>query len=333
MRLNNKGFAFSTMLYGTITLITLVLYAILNISKASVDTTYYYGDSIRLKLNECVNDEIQLEKCYSSSVGSCDTKPYHICLGISDDTTSVTGLIASEMLKEKVVTSGNGLYEDSKTPKRYFYRGTDVNNYIQYSGKLWRIVSVESDGSLRLIDYSNPISLKWDYGTIGDGLEFSRSTLKNYLDNQYMQTITDEAKLISGRWESTLIYPSMSAGTNFSLDDLYSLKDSQISISVFYSKNGILSIEDYMTASLSSNCQTKILQSSGCNSWLADYKGWTINLNAEETSSNIAYHFANDNKLVEDNVSSEFNVYPVIYLDRNIVIQGEGTLSNPYVIQ
>ena len=289
MRLNNKGFAFSTMLYGTITLITLVLYAILNVSKASVDSTYYYGDSIRLKLNECVNDEIQLEKCYSSSVGSCDTKPYHICLGINDDTTSVTGLIASEKL--------------------------------------------EVDGSLRLLDYSNPILLKWDSGTMGDGLEFNRSTLKNYLDNQYMTTITDDSKLISGRWESTLIYPSMSVGSNFSLDDLYSLKDNQISISVFYSKNGILSLEDYMTASLTSECQTNLLESDGCNSWLADYKGWTINLNAEETSSNIAYHFGNGNKLIEDNVSSEFNIYPIIYLDRNIVIQGDGTLSNPYVIQ
>ncbi len=335
MKLNNKGFAFSTMLYGTLAIITLVLYAILNIAKSSTDTTYYYGDIIRNKLNECVDEEIQLENCYSTISGTCDTTSYHACLGINDNTSTYTGIIASEKLKDLKVTSGDGLYEDSNSPRRYIYRGTTVNNYIQYSGKLWRIVSVESNGNLKLIDYSNPINIKWHNETNGasDNLEFKNSTLKNSLDSQYIRALTDMSKVTSGRWEAVLIYPSLSVSTHFSLNDYYTLKSNQVEESVFYSNVGILSIEDYMNASTTANCQANLLEATGCNSWIAEYKGWTINLNAEITSANVAYHFGTNNKLIEENVSSEIDVYPVIYLDRNIVIDGNGTISSPYIVR
>ena len=48
MKLNNKGFAFSTMLYGTLALITLILYIILGINKGASDEIYFYGDEIQI---------------------------------------------------------------------------------------------------------------------------------------------------------------------------------------------------------------------------------------------------------------------------------------------
>ena len=59
--------------------------------------------------------------------------------------------LAANQLKALAVTSGNGLYADSVTSGRYIYRGTTVNNYITFNNETWRIISVEADGTLKII--------------------------------------------------------------------------------------------------------------------------------------------------------------------------------------
>ena len=51
----------------------------------------------------------------------------------------------------EVVTSGDGLYEDTYEEERYIYRGTNPNNYIEFNDELWRIVAKESDGTYKII--------------------------------------------------------------------------------------------------------------------------------------------------------------------------------------
>ncbi len=60
---------------------------------------------------------------------------------------------AATALVEDIVTSGDGLYEDSTEAGRYIYRGATPNNYITYNGETagWRIISVESDGTLKIV--------------------------------------------------------------------------------------------------------------------------------------------------------------------------------------
>ena len=146
--------------------------------------------------------------------------------------------------------------------------------------------------------------------------------------------------------EAILIYPSDKELDNFSLDDLYKLKIEQQD-EIKSHKYGMLSIEDYMVASLKNTCKTKLLDATGCDSWLAEYKGWTTNLNAEhtteivsgiETPVNYAYYFASGNKLEEANVTTEKYVYPILNLNRDVLIsydetQTGGTTTNPYVVQ
>jgi len=59
----------------------------------------------------------------------------------------------SDTLIENVVTEGDGLYEDSTEAGRYVYRGSNPDNYITFNGEEagWRIISVESDGTLKII--------------------------------------------------------------------------------------------------------------------------------------------------------------------------------------
>ena len=71
--------------------------------------------------------------------------------GTSDIPIGPTGDTAAEMLKAKVVTSGDGLYTDSTEAGRYVYRGANPNNYITLGTDTYRIISVESDNTLKVI--------------------------------------------------------------------------------------------------------------------------------------------------------------------------------------
>ena len=71
--------------------------------------------------------------------------------GSSGSTGGDTSNAATEMLKAKVVTSGDGLYTDSTEAGRYVYRGANPNNYITLGTDTYRIISVESDNTLKVI--------------------------------------------------------------------------------------------------------------------------------------------------------------------------------------
>ncbi len=51
----------------------------------------------------------------------------------------------------EIVTSGDGLYEDSTRLGRYVYKGANPDNYIQFNDELWRIVSREMDGTYKIV--------------------------------------------------------------------------------------------------------------------------------------------------------------------------------------
>jgi len=64
----------------------------------------------------------------------------------------VSFIPGSDILIENVVTEGDGLYEDPTEVGRYVYRGSDPDNYITFNGEEagWRIISVETDGTLKI---------------------------------------------------------------------------------------------------------------------------------------------------------------------------------------
>ncbi len=65
-------------------------------------------------------------------------------------------------LTKNVVTSGDGLYKDSTELGRYVYKGADPNNYITLGSDTYRIISVESDGTLKVIKNGSIVSMAFD---------------------------------------------------------------------------------------------------------------------------------------------------------------------------
>ena len=50
-----------------------------------------------------------------------------------------------------IMSSGDGLYEDSTRAGRYVYKGADPDNYIEFNDELWRIVAKEADGTYKIV--------------------------------------------------------------------------------------------------------------------------------------------------------------------------------------
>ena len=64
-------------------------------------------------------------------------------------------IISISDLIKTVVTSGDGLYVDDTETGRYIYKGATPNNYIKLDSDIYRIISIESDGTLKVIKNSN----------------------------------------------------------------------------------------------------------------------------------------------------------------------------------
>ena len=95
--------------------------------------------------------------------------------------------ITVNKLKTKVVSEGDGLYTDSVEANRYVYKGGNPNNYIwidenadetQISSELYRIISIETDNTLKIRRNNSIGTMVWDpgYSTNISGITEANST-------------------------------------------------------------------------------------------------------------------------------------------------------------
>ena len=59
--------------------------------------------------------------------------------------------ITSRNLVLNTVTSGDGLYIDNDEEGRYIYKGGSPNNYLKLNNSLYRIISIEVDGKMKIV--------------------------------------------------------------------------------------------------------------------------------------------------------------------------------------
>ena len=69
-----------------------------------------------------------------------------------------------EQLKGTVVTAGDGLYTDSDEQGRYVFKGGNPNNYLTLNNETWRILSIESDNTLKIIREDSIGDITFDPG-------------------------------------------------------------------------------------------------------------------------------------------------------------------------
>lgn len=237
----------------------------------------------------------------------------------------------------QIITSGYGLYSmnDSKV-----FRGEDVNNYVQLDNSLWRIVKINSDNTLMLIHNDGlHYSQAWDdrYNedkmyNIGNN-QYSTSRIKEYLSKVYTNPSEEDYEVIlSDHDKARVTSYTLCTGKRLAT----STKNNNSEECTVTSKNtklGLLTLSDYLNASIDPNCKNSTNKSCLNYNYLVIDSGWWLaTANKENTYSAF---MVNDSGAVEVANASQYNkVRPVINLsERALFDKGTGTLEDPYTIR
>ena len=89
-------------------------------------------------------------------------------------------------IEEPTLNVGDGLYQFNS---KYYYSGTDIDNYVEFNGENWRIVSIEEDGSVKIV--------KDDFLELSKIAQYESDQMfwENYLSNYHTGKITSEGKV------------------------------------------------------------------------------------------------------------------------------------------
>lgn len=216
--------------------------------------------------------------------------------------TKKTTISEAITLKKNITEVGDGLY---KTDTTYLFKGTEVDNYLKYSGYLFRIVSVDESGNIKLITEDSLTNLVW-------GLE-------NY-NNSYIKT------WLNGKGEHEgIFYNSLNSPENY-------LTDTSFCVSELTEKSKKCEEETTETVGLLSLLEYK--KAGGSKSYLNTDNYWWF---STPSSSGVWYAYS-DGEIADDiNQGNEYYSYgvrPVITLKGDLtLISGDGTLENPYTVE
>lgn len=347
-KLNNKGFAISTMLYGILTIIVIILMLLLNIMRSSYNKENAATDEIYYYLNKCVSKQIALEKCYKtynvdpSDLKSCadEYEAYTSCAG-KNINTNLDKKYLNTTIIDKATIKGSGIINDPTVTNRFIFVGINPNNYININGETGRIISVEPSGSIKVLLTSafnsifDPYTSTTNISGVG---RWENSTLYNTFNNKF-NSFDKKNYFERGRFYMAVIYNNDST-----FDALQKIRSNTDSTEAYF---GLPSLEDYLKASENIleggatycnlndttsysindtfiNCRTNNWMNSGTCAWTSTgYSG---------IDEYITY---SSSLVVNKTVTTKCNSNMVIYLSRNTTISssGEGSISNPYIVE
>lgn len=235
----------------------------------------------------------------------------------------------------KVVTSGYGLYNMNNS---LVFRGETVNNYVQINEDLWRIVKIDSSNNAYLIKEKYiGYSAAWDdrYNSevkynIGIN-NYSTSRIKEYLGELY-DTTKEDLVFLSDTDKTKLSSYEVCTGKR-TVDSAINTNELECKSTVAGQKLGLLTVSDYINASIDPNCTSP--QSPSCQNYnylTVDYRWWTATAVANSTST--AFVVDAKGSISEAKCNAYNKIRPVIKLSNRIMVSsGNGTEKNPYIIK
>lgn len=211
-------------------------------------------------------------------------------------------LVEKVLRDESYVDQTKGLVKnDDKTS--YTYKGNIDNNYLLYSGTLYRILGVDNEKNVRAIS-ENVITMMYS------GLE------KGYDDsyvNKWLNDI-DKSKFLKDLYATNLLTNSYRCEDK--IDDMTKITCENLNMS---NKATLLSLYDYYNAG-------------GKSSFLNN--GETYYLTTTDSSNN-AYFITENGEIAKDQVSTKIHgVRPIITLSsKTELLSGNGSKENPYIVE
>ena len=302
---------------------------IVEIDASNLVAGEYMSDLSEYISEEACSGTVQVEKTSSGYLYT----PYLSC---GDSYTTIE--LANKILEnEEIVTEGYGLYS---TKYGHIYRGENLNNYVQLDKSLWRIVKITSNNNIVLINeagatYSKP----WDnrYNTddkYESGINtYSNSRIKDSLDKIYNNPLEKDGDLLlSKKDKKRLVSFNLCVGKRVSNSESM---DNSVECSEVVKDQyiGLLTLSDYMYASLDPNCKNASTKSCKNYNYLFVKNDWWL-VTANKESSSGVYQVSSNGAITSVNASNYGFVRPVIYLNANVLYKsGNGSLEKPYKVR
>ncbi len=240
------------------------------------------------------------------------------------------------VLEQKIVTSGNGLY-DLNGEK--VYRGDDVNNYVSLDNAIYRIVKVTPDNKLLLIlnEVDSTLSSYYDdrYNPtkrFNSGFnDYRISRIKEFLDDLYSSK--NDIKILSKNDKEKLASFNLCIGKR-NATETNNTNAIECSDVLENQMIGLLTASDYMNASLDANC--KATTDKSCQNYnylrLKETEWWLLTGNA---ANDYEAYIVKSNGYIDINTTSGYKkIRPTIMLNNNVMIKsGNGSASNPFILK
>lgn len=202
-------------------------------------------------------------------------------------------------LTSNVTQSNDGLYILDEN--NYFYKGINVNNYIWYSGNLYRIISI-NDTNIKLISEDNLTTISW-----GKEDKFDESNLYTWLNN------TEESK---------------SVYLNSVFNNQVYLKEFNICNNTI--NKSCINTNKYLVSLLT---RSEYLNAGGKLSYLNNESNYWIIDDTNEIEKSYVFKEGGIGSETNDTTLSSYGVRPVITINGNITnYKGTGTKEDPYNI-
>ena len=299
------------------------------------------GDSININADTLINKEYMksfndyLKDKEASCTGSINVtkvnKQYRYTPLLECDKDYKTETLVEVIKKKnKLVTSGDGLYELNN---ELVFRGEEPKNNIEFVGYSWKIVKITDDRLLLILN--EPINedepRAWDdrYNNQKDddcGInDYPVSRIYEFLKSLYngKQLFNNEDKLLITNYD---LY--IGKRKDEDRDKSGSLEKSRILENQYI---GLLPAYDFMNASLDTNCNRTDSFSCKNYNYLTNYlKNWWL-LTGDASNTYKIYKNSNHNNIFTVSANTEAYVRPVITLVSDaIYISGNGTTNKPY---
>ena len=201
------------------------------------------------------------------------------------------------------VTIGDGLYS---VGNEFIFKGKNLNNYVMYSGILWRIVKINNDSTITLI--TDKIMNEFMWGS--EDANYETSQVRKWLNNMGENT---------GIFYKHLYNPETYLKTNIvCLDSVSSLSNFKCDQNITTDYVSLLNANDYVNSIVDEETFLNIED----EFWLS-----TLSQNAEAW-------FVDSDKISKSTILDSYGIRPTITLNATVYYEkGDGTLENPYQIR
>lgn len=258
-----------------------------------------------------------------------DEKSYRVVPHIKcGDKYETEDLYIHILKNEDVVTELDGLY---KIGDEYIFRGENPNNYVQIGEHLYRIMSIDKDGYIKLVGANKSyLYSAWDdrynvetgkYDGINDYyISRIRIALNEHINDEDAYSDVEKnvfvkhSYCIGLRSEGNLMIDRTEECSK-TIDEDY------LSLPIIY---------DYYIASIDPNCKT--IKDESCNNYnyLESLRSIYTLTGSKEHSS---YVYSVDDIVNVDDAKSGKRLAIIAYIANVSYSSGKGTIDNPYIIK